>query len=124
MVIFGVFAIYKQKHVNSSKMVKERLMSNQKHRRIRIVRFINFVNRVSRKLEHRTNGWVNRVEFFYIYSLINGLCFGYFQFFLRALKKSGKNTFRDLDTPRSGKMVTFGKQYLQDLNCKNIILFY
>src|SRR5277367_6688101 len=102
MVIFGVLAIYKQKPVKLSKMVKERLTSNQEHLRIRIGRFINFVNRVSRKFAHRTNGWVNRVEFFYTYSLVNGLCFGYFQFFLRALKNAGKNHshYYFLVTPR------------------------
>src|SRR5277367_4955818 len=34
-----------------------------------------------RKLVQRTNTWINRVEFFYTYSRVNGLCFGYFQIF-------------------------------------------
>src|SRR5258706_14996240 len=45
---------------------------------------------VSRKLVQRTNAWLNRVEFFYTYSWVNGLCFGYFRFFLSALKKIRK----------------------------------
>src|SRR5277367_6453993 len=35
----------------------------------------------SRKLVQRTNTWVNRVDFFYTYSRVNRLCFGYFQMF-------------------------------------------
>src|SRR5277367_3056017 len=41
---------------------------------------------VSRKLVHRTNAWLIQVDFFYTYSWVNGLCFGYFQFFLSALR--------------------------------------
>src|SRR5277367_663364 len=41
---------------------------------------------VSRKLVHRTNAWLIQVDFFYTYSWLNGLCFGYFQFFLSALR--------------------------------------
>src|SRR5277367_4090150 len=101
MVIFGVLAIYKQKPVKLSKMVKERLTSNQEYLRIRIGRFINFVNRGSHEnsCTGQTGGLIE-LNFFYTYSLVNGLCFGYFQFFLRAIKKAGKNTFRDLVTPR------------------------
>src|SRR5277367_5368891 len=58
---------------------------------------------VSRKLVQRTNTWLNRVEFFYIYSWVNGLCFGYFQFFL-ALYARSKLT---LKTPPSAYVVTF-----------------
>src|SRR5277367_6695899 len=36
---------------------------------------------VSRKLSQRTNARLNRVDFFYTYSWVNGLCFGYFQIF-------------------------------------------
>src|SRR5277367_6746354 len=36
---------------------------------------------VSRKLAQRTNAWLIRIEFFYTYSWVNGLCFGYFQIF-------------------------------------------
>src|SRR5277367_3297148 len=36
---------------------------------------------VSRKLAQRTNAWLIRVDFFYTYSRVNGLCFGYFQIF-------------------------------------------
>src|SRR5277367_2079185 len=36
---------------------------------------------VSRKLEQRNNAWLIRVKFFNTYSLVNGLCFGYFQIF-------------------------------------------
>src|SRR5277367_4131429 len=36
---------------------------------------------VSRKLAQRTNAWLIRVDFFYIHSCVNGLCFGYFQIF-------------------------------------------
>src|SRR5277367_5356443 len=35
----------------------------------------------SRKLVQRTNAWLIRFDFFYIYSWVNGLCFGYFQIF-------------------------------------------
>ena len=42
--------------------------------------------KVPRKLVQRTNAWLIRVDFFYTYSWVNGLCFGYFQFFLRALR--------------------------------------
>ena len=40
---------------------------------------------VSRKLAQRTNTWLIRDDFFYTYSWVNGLCFGYFKFFLSAL---------------------------------------
>src|SRR5277367_13943 len=40
---------------------------------------------VSGKLVQRTNEWLNPVEYFYTYSWINGLCFGYFKFFLSSL---------------------------------------
>src|SRR5277367_6241093 len=36
---------------------------------------------VSRKLSQRTNAWLIRVDFFYTYFWVNGLCFGYFQIF-------------------------------------------
>src|SRR5277367_6223005 len=36
---------------------------------------------VSRKLAQRTNAWLIGVDFFYTYSWVNGLCFGYFQIF-------------------------------------------
>src|SRR5277367_3879238 len=41
---------------------------------------------ISRKLAQRTNAWLIRVDFFYKYSWVNGLCFGYFHFFLSALR--------------------------------------
>ena len=109
MLIFGVLAIYKQKHVNSSKMVKDRLTYNQEHLRVRIGRFINFVNRVSRKLVHRTNGWVNRVEFFFHIFLSKWVIFWLFSIFPARSQKSRKNTFRDLVTPLSGKMANIWK---------------
>src|SRR5277367_3880085 len=34
---------------------------------------------VSRKFAQKTNSWLIRVDFFYTYSWVNGLCFGYFQ---------------------------------------------
>src|SRR5258706_11710828 len=50
---------------------------------------------VSRKLVQRTNAWLNRVEFFYTYSWVNGLSFGYFRFFLSSLKKAKKKISLD-----------------------------
>src|SRR5277367_3661976 len=45
---------------------------------------------ISRKFVQKINALLNRIEFFYTYSWINGLCFGYFQFSLSARKKAGK----------------------------------
>src|SRR5277367_4970377 len=45
---------------------------------------------VSRKFVRRTNACLKRVELFYTYSCVNGLCFSYFQFFLSA-RRSLKN---------------------------------
>src|SRR5277367_6688168 len=36
---------------------------------------------LSRKLVQRTNASLIRFDFFYTYSWVNGLCFGYFQIF-------------------------------------------
>src|SRR5277367_6533182 len=36
---------------------------------------------VSRNLVQTTNAWLIRIEFFYTYSCVNGLCFGYFKIF-------------------------------------------
>src|SRR5277367_3079308 len=47
---------------------------------------------VSRKLAQRTNVWLDRFEFFYTYSCVNGLCFGYFQIFPKRSQFDLKNT--------------------------------
>src|SRR5277367_140130 len=47
----------------------------------RVLQKFCYTRDASTKLVQRTNTWLNRVEFFYTYSCINGLCFGYFQIF-------------------------------------------
>src|SRR5277367_5802412 len=63
---------------------------------------------VSRKLERRTNASLNRVDYFYIYSLVNRLCFGLA--FIPARYRIDQK-FKNYINPFSQYFLTFGLNY-------------